>query len=539
MKKPADNPATPFKGFIDIPEREQFGARRPSLAAACYGKMREAEALNFFLVEAYKLAKKAPESCKNVTLQLSHNDILSVIRIAEGSLIKYLKEFNTWEYVLSLPYSQEYTVNVEKIRQAVANPPDPKTDPCKAEKEEKQPRKSRGKSCKNETCETLETSPINQDEVAEILAALREEVSNLKLEVANLQPGITNLQLRITNLQLAKSASSHSQPVLGPQVIAPRILEITRDSRELPYGCADAPFDDLDPFIEDLAFPLSSGSKRASYSRCDIEPVATGKAVPPCVTSQDSLFGGAVTRVTPLRPNQEEPAASQGKGTGKGKGKGKGSKGDVVLFPTGARVEEKTTGTRPTKKEAEVVLTDEERRIFDLYCQLWFITIPPKITEDRKLHCGKLAPHVNTLDDMKALEKIARRKLKALGIEKKLIELGNLVNAINDWKAEQMPTPEEEEESTPSQDRRPASTGSAPQQGQGIAVVSPEAAQKQKDARYQRLLEKLERARAEKRKVDPALLTWARNNNLDVTGIEAFTEDELFDLNTRKRAVNG
>lgn len=102
------------------------------------------------------------------------------------------------------------------------------------------------------------------------------------------------------------------------------------------------------------------------------------------------------------------------------------------------------------EKKEEVELTPEERRVYDLYCSLWFIAVPPKITPGRKQHCATLAPSIKTQEDMNSLEKIARQYLKSRGRDVKVIELGNLVNSLNAWKAEHgKPEPEAAPEPAP------------------------------------------------------------------------------------------
>ncbi len=86
-----------------------------------------------------------------------------------------------------------------------------------------------------------------------------------------------------------------------------------------------------------------------------------------------------------------------------------------------------------------IILTENEQSIFNWYCQLWFIGNPPRLTADRKQHCAVLARRVKSQEDMDALEKVARSDLKQKGIRAKVIELGNLVNSLNNWLASQGP----------------------------------------------------------------------------------------------------
>lgn len=84
---------------------------------------------------------------------------------------------------------------------------------------------------------------------------------------------------------------------------------------------------------------------------------------------------------------------------------------------------------------SEVELSAEEQRIYDLWCQMPFNIIPPKITDTLKKRCAELAPHIHTLEEMQSLVAFAPQHRK---LGSKTIALGNLYNCLNEWKQAQL-----------------------------------------------------------------------------------------------------
>lgn len=88
----------------------------------------------------------------------------------------------------------------------------------------------------------------------------------------------------------------------------------------------------------------------------------------------------------------------------------------------------------------EPTLTADEQGPYDLWCQLPFIKVPPRITATVKKHCKTLAPHTQTLEDMVSLEAFARKEHKLA--DDKLTQLGNLANpdCLNGWLKKKSPS---------------------------------------------------------------------------------------------------
>jgi hypothetical protein len=84
-------------------------------------------------------------------------------------------------------------------------------------------------------------------------------------------------------------------------------------------------------------------------------------------------------------------------------------------------------------------LSSEEQGFYDLWSQMPFNVILPKVTETLETHCATLAPHVKTLDQLKSLCVFAR-VYDHVPIDKD-IKLGNLVNALNGWLQTRSTTP--------------------------------------------------------------------------------------------------
>lgn len=107
---------------------------------------------------------------------------------------------------------------------------------------------------------------------------------------------------------------------------------------------------------------------------------------------------------------------------------------------------EKTTrGSRPRKIREVISLSLEEQQVFEWYCQLWFNDVRPEPNETAKKHCKTLVPHILTFENMESLEKIARKEMVRLGIDRRVLYLGNLVKYVNEWK-KTIPAPEKPQE---------------------------------------------------------------------------------------------
>ena len=103
-----------------------------------------------------------------------------------------------------------------------------------------------------------------------------------------------------------------------------------------------------------------------------------------------------------------------------------GARSKLSLVPASEPVKPK----RAKAQKQAVTLTTEEQTVYDFYCHLWFVAVPPPITETVKGHCHALVPYIKTQEDMDSLEKVARQNNT---FKSKVLYLGNLVNCINAW----------------------------------------------------------------------------------------------------------
>jgi hypothetical protein len=215
--------------------------QQKDLLTACWGSEKEANLLYHFLNKASWEAKnQGLESCKVIPFKEEHDKILKLVPMAEGTLIKYLKRFNLAGYVSSSRYGNNFTVNVEAIRAAFADPPEkPLSAPRGRPKGFKVSRIK-----KTENTETLEnntgTSRINEEksEVSRIneheeVSRLNEKVLNLELEVLNLKEKVLILELYVLNLKLSETRESTPEAAAGTKVSLQNDLEMIQTDSEM------------------------------------------------------------------------------------------------------------------------------------------------------------------------------------------------------------------------------------------------------------------------------------------------------------------
>jgi hypothetical protein len=83
-------------------------------------------------------------------------------------------------------------------------------------------------------------------------------------------------------------------------------------------------------------------------------------------------------------------------------------------------------------------LSSEEKRVFDLLCEVFYAIAPEVITPKIKKQCADLAPHVHNAEDLKSLKDYTRTEImNDPAYKKKQAHLGNLVSFVNGWKQEQ------------------------------------------------------------------------------------------------------
>lgn len=207
------------KSIVQFPER----GKARCLEAICYGNDRIAGLLDYFIYGADLEAEhqKLEEGCKVVTFTRKHKDILEKLKfnISRKTLIRYLDLLDKWGYVSSATYSRIFTVNGDKIQEALANPP------------RKSPRKPRAtKSCKVENESEQKVVDLSQEnnpttlQLLEIIQKLEQKVVDLEQKVESLQPSnvvdlqlkVVELQQMVVNLQQKVDILSTLQPSLSP-----------------------------------------------------------------------------------------------------------------------------------------------------------------------------------------------------------------------------------------------------------------------------------------------------------------------------------
>ena len=146
------------------------------------------------LAEQEAKHKGLDENTKVVTIIINRERILQVARISEKTLIGYLKEYRTLDYVRSVRYSHgdTYEVNFEAIQNGVNNPPTPK--------QKGRPKKPQ------------ESLPNYQDKNP---STFTENPSTLEEKVETLSEKLKVLQQKFTDLQLSDSSEARQEDVLG------------------------------------------------------------------------------------------------------------------------------------------------------------------------------------------------------------------------------------------------------------------------------------------------------------------------------------
>lgn len=183
------------KGIVQFPEK----GKARCLDAICYGNSRIADLLDYFIYGANLEAgyQDLDESCKVVTITRKHKDILEKLNfnLSRKTLIRYLDLLNEWGYVSSQPYAKDFTVNGDKIQEAIAKPP---------QKPARAPREPRT-AADQKSCNVVDL------QLSKVVEELQQKVVNLQLKVVELQQNVVNLQQKVDIL-------STLQPALDPLV---------------------------------------------------------------------------------------------------------------------------------------------------------------------------------------------------------------------------------------------------------------------------------------------------------------------------------
>lgn len=215
--------------------------QRKDLLTACWGSEKEANLLYHFLNKASWEAKNNKlESCKIITFHETHDEILQLVPMAEGTLIKYLKRFNLAGYVSSGRYGNTFTVNTESIRAAFANPPEkPLSAPRGRPKGFKVSRIK-----KTENSETLENnaetsriieekSEVSRFSEHEEVSTLKEKVLSLELEVLSLKEKVLILEHLVLSLKLFETREATPEAVAEAKVSPQNDIEMIQNDIEI------------------------------------------------------------------------------------------------------------------------------------------------------------------------------------------------------------------------------------------------------------------------------------------------------------------
>ena len=148
--------------------------------------------------------------------------------------------------------------------------------------------------------------------------------------------------------------------------------------------------------------------------------------------------------------DHEEAPPSQGEKPKRGTRRG--SKSSTTTSEKPKRGKKSGTTEKPRASQVEkpnnpiIILTQEEQAFYDLYCQMPWVAIKPKLSEGTKDMCGKFAPHLKTKEDILDLQKHMR---KDKFLAKKGMSFGVMTLGLNDWLANKISPPEIEETPPP------------------------------------------------------------------------------------------
>lgn len=416
----------------ETPWRVQFtcGKKNPSfqdirkdLLVACWGNAKMADVLYHFLNAGSWKAFNShmDESVRKVVLQEKHADIIKClanklkfkVKISEPTLITYLKLFAQAGYVCKYGHKGAQEINFDAIEQAFTNPPE-------------KPVISKDLSSNL----SLNEKPSNE------VGELRQEVENLRAQVQDLSLTLVsfkslcaqiehefkfNFSLLTKVFKLKKSDEDAQEADLEALFSSKNLSLDIRNEEEKESkkdDCAIAPCArllalELEPDIED--FPAAQPKQvDASYSQSSSQAQQ--------LTKQDgpAMSGGYRQTVGINAPTEPPPSSQQEKPT---KRNGRDKKVEQpVLLDTNSK---------------DLPLDEEEQRIYELYCNLKFIAVPPKINKTFKDHCRTLTRFVHTIEEMESLEKAARSYAKSLSKETWVLPLGWFVNdkVLNPWVA--------------------------------------------------------------------------------------------------------
>lgn len=481
----------PNKEKEQVPWCIQF--TRKDLLNAAWGSKKGADLLYHFLNKASWERKnhKLPETLKDIKFQEATPKALEKSGLSLGCFHTYLKHFVSVGYVSTQAYSGEYTVHLETIQQAFSDTPEkPVTETGKH-------RQPRPKSFNLKDCNFV-TLPR---EDYEMLVAMKDECFNLKEMFHSLKDSYAQTLAEMKemfhslkqNPTIYTAQEAGSEPFSDLQSNAFREeSNAFREERQTDAGASS--FFELLSFIwtDNLETPsrllvqitntLLAGELQQRLSVVEhykqalqekgITVLVEMISNPPEHTVEATMIPDALrdnlcailAAYAPIPENlsysQEttKQSTSQQNQEKLSELPDAGYKQTIDVNTSSQRKEEKPStparekGKRVKKEKVEqprlpfgkgIALAEDEQRVFDLYCQLWFIAIPPKVNDNFKGHCKTLAPFVHTLEEMESLEKVARKYTKSIDKETRVLALGWFTNdkVLNPWIAEQKQPP--------------------------------------------------------------------------------------------------
>lgn len=434
---------TPWRITFTCKKKQPFYSDiEKDLLTACWGNQKMTGVLYHLLCVGSWRASHAgiAQGTRSYILQESHAQIRAKLKlkISEPTLITYLKLFEAVGYIQKAARKEALTIHFDVIEKAFLNPPDkPVID----------------NNLSSNLMLNLNLNDRRDDELDKLrcqVEILTSQVHDLSLTLVRFSSLCAQLEhefklnfsSRTKEFKLNFEADGACGAVSDRQntsenLLDNRIIEIDHREREksdcatAPSPCLPAFLNELDCLAEDC---IEAQLQQASTSYSPHAPTATPSQ--PNQKMSNPAGGASYTNVQVEKAVCENETHSQ-------------LSTAIVDKPAPARAKVEKPA-RPQKPKVEqpvlidpkpkgIVLTEDEQRIQELYCKLWFVAVPPKINETFQSHCRILIPFVHTLEEMESLERAARAYAKSIKKDTKVLPLGWFVNdkVLNAWVAEQ------------------------------------------------------------------------------------------------------
>lgn len=395
-----------------VPWRIAF--TRKDLLAACWNNGKMADLLYHFLHVGSCTIKNnhLASDTQVVVIQDTHTKILAKVKLSEPTLISFLKVFTQVGYVRKVAHKKLLEVDFTKIEQAFTNPPE---------------------------------KPIASNDLSlnlNIKNEQAEEVQKLSQEVKNLTAQVQDLSLTLVSLKVALAQFTHEFKFNFSLPLVSSTLNKSSESAQ------EASSDD------DISNPLLDSKSNRDRENRDREN--GNSAIAPLLAHtlalvEDNFFfedtpeqanfayshDQPATTTLQACPETSIPAASDGY-TQESKVVDPPSKPDKP-----ASRQRKPKVEQPvlvdTSKKA-VAFNEAEQRVFDWYCGCDFIHAKPEQDANKKKHCGKLALHVHSQEEMQSLADFTKTWVKEHFKQNVyVVPLGNMAysDTLNVWIAKQ------------------------------------------------------------------------------------------------------